>query len=68
MRTMNRNMINAMLNMASKNNPMFGRAKQMVEGKTEAQLEETAKNLCRQRGIDLGKAFEQFRQIMQGKI
>lgn len=56
--------IQAMLNLAMRNNPMYSRAKQMVEGKNEQQLEELAENLCKQRGIDLDSAVNQFKQII----
>ena len=56
--------IQAMLNLAMQNNPMYSRAKQMVEGKNEQQLEELAENLCKQRGIDLDSAVKQFQQIL----
>ena len=37
-------------------NPLFQRAQQMAQGKSEQQLEQTAENLCRQRGIDMQQA------------
>lgn len=45
------------------NNPLFQRAKQMVSGKSEKELEQVAMNLCKQRGIDINQAFEQFKQF-----
>lgn len=56
--------IQAMLNLAMKNNPMFSRAQQMAQGKDEQQLEQLAKNLCQQRGIDLDSAVKQFKEIL----
>lgn len=56
--------VQAMLNLAMRNNPMYNRAKQMTEGKNEQQLEQLAKNLCKQRGIDLDSAVKQFQQIL----
>lgn len=44
-------------------NPLFQRAQQMVQGKSEQQLEQTAENLCRQRGIDMQQALKQFQQF-----
>lgn len=61
---MNQNKIQAMLNLAMRNNPMYSRAQQMAEGKNEQQLEQLAKNLCKQRGIDLDSAVKQFRAIL----
>ena len=56
--------IQAMVNLAMKNNPMFKRAQQMMQGKNEQQLEELAKNLCKQKGIDLDTAVKQFQGII----
>lgn len=44
------------------NNPLFSRAKQMAEGKTEDELKEIANNLCSQRGISLEEAFKEFKK------
>lgn len=41
-------------------NPMFQRAQQMAQGKNQQQLEQTAKNLCQQIGIDYNDALNQF--------
>ena len=56
--------VQAMVNLAMKNNPMFRRAQQMMQGKNEQQLEELARNLCKQRGVDLESAVEQFKGII----
>ena len=58
------NKVQAMVNLAMKNNPMFRRAQQMMQGKNEQQLEELARNLCKQRGVDLESAVEQFKSII----
>nr|DAK57092.1 MAG TPA: antitoxin [Caudoviricetes sp.]DAZ78445.1 MAG TPA: antitoxin [Caudoviricetes sp.] len=44
-------------------NPLFQRAQQMAQGKSEQQLEQTAENLCKQRGIDMQQALKQFQQF-----
>ena len=44
------------------NNPLFQRAQQMADGKDEDQLEQTARNLCKQRGIDFDTAFAEFKR------
>ena len=56
--------IQAMVNLAMRNNPMFKRVQQMMQGKNEQQLEEIAKNLCKQRGVDLDTAVKQFQSII----
>lgn len=44
-------------------NAQFQRACQMVQGKTPQQMQETAKNLCKQRGIEFDKAVQQMQQM-----
>ena len=44
------------------NNPLFRRAQQMAAGKSEKELEQIAKNLCEQRGINIDQAMEQFKK------
>ena len=44
------------------NNPLFQRAQQMADGKNESELEQTARNLCKQRGIDFDTAFAEFKR------
>lgn len=44
-------------------NPLFQRAQQMAQGESEQQLEQTAENLCKQRGIDMQQALKQFQQF-----
>lgn len=45
------------------NNPLFQRAQKMAEGKSPAEIQQIAKNLCQQRGIDMDAAFAQFKQM-----
>ena len=45
-------------------NPLFQRAQQMAQGKSEQQLQQTAMNLCQQRGININQAWQQFQQSM----
>lgn len=51
------------MNRSFNSNPLYQRAQQMVQGKNEQQLEQTAENLCRQRGIDMQQALKQFQQF-----
>ena len=44
-------------------NPLFQRAQEMANGKSEKELEQIAKNLCQQRGINLEDAEKQFAQM-----
>jgi len=45
------------------NNPLFQRAQQMAAGKTPEELQQIAKNLCQQRGINMDEAYQQFKQM-----
>lgn len=47
-----------------RNNPMFQRAMEMAKGKNEEELRQVAQNLCNNMGIDMEKAFEQFKTQM----
>ena len=46
------------------NNPLFQRAHQMAQGKSEQELEQVARNLCQQRGVD----FDAMKQQFQGMV
>lgn len=43
--------------------PLFKRAQQMADGKTPAECEQIAKNLCQQRGVDFDGAWNQFKKF-----
>lgn len=61
-------MMGQMMTQQLQNNPLFQRAQQMAQGKSPQELEQVAKNLCQQRGIDLDLAMNQFKQMMgQGR-
>lgn len=46
-------------------NPLYQRAQQMAQGKNEEQLKQTAENLCKNMGIDINKAYEDFQKMQQ---
>lgn len=60
-------MVSQIMNQQLQNNPLFQRAQQMAQGKSPQELEQVAKNLCQQRGIDLDSAMKQFQQMMGSK-
>lgn len=61
-------MMSQMMTQQLQNNPLFQRAQQMAQGKSPRELEQVARNLCQQRGIDLDSAMSQFKQMMgQGR-
>ena len=45
-------------------NPMYQRAVQMGKGKSPEQIQQIAKNLCNNMGIDYDSAYKQFQQMM----
>ena len=53
-------MMKNMMNQMMRNNPMFQRAMQMAQGKSQNELEQIAENLCKQRGIKIEDAKKQF--------
>lgn len=59
-------MIQQMANQMLKNNPLFQRAMQMAQGKSEDELKQIANNLCKQRGINIDEAYKQFEQQFSG--
>ena len=61
-------MIQQMANQMLKNNPLFQRAMQMAQGKSEDELRQIANNLCKQRGIDIDEACKQFEQQFSGMM
>lgn len=42
-------------------NPLFQRAQQMAQGKSEQELQQICKNLCQQRGLNLDETMAQFK-------
>lgn len=59
-------MMKRQMQLLMNNNPLFKRAQQMAEGKNEKELEQTAKNLCKQKGIDIEQAYKEFQKFMGG--
>lgn len=59
--------MNQMMGQNLQNNPLFARAQEMANGKSEKELEQIAKNLCQQRGINIDEAYKQFNQMFQNK-
>lgn len=55
-------MMQQAINQMLKSNPLFQRAQQMAQGKSEEELRQIANNLCKQRGIDFDEAYGQFKK------
>lgn len=61
-------MMQQMVNQMLRSNPLFQRAQQMAQGKSEEELKQIANNLCKQRGIDLNEAYAQFEKQLSGMM
>lgn len=59
-------MMQNMMKSQFQNHPLFRQAQQMAQGKSEEQIKQTCINLCRQGGIDLDAAWNQFQSQFPG--
>lgn len=50
-------------NRMMQNNPLFQRAMQMANGKSNDEIKTIAENLCKQRGININDAMKQFQSM-----
>lgn len=50
-------------NRMMQNNPLFQRAMQMANGKSNDEIRTIAENLCKQRGININDAMKQFQSM-----
>ena len=60
---MNMNMI---LQMMMKQNPAMQQALPFIQGKSPQELEMIARNLCKERGVDVDQALQQAQAMMRG--
>lgn len=47
-------------------NPLFQQAQKMSQGKSEQEIIQIAKNICKEKGIDFDSAFSIFKSMMGG--
>lgn len=47
-------------------NPLYLRAQEMARGKSDQEIREIAINICKEKGIDINQAFEQFKMQFKG--
>lgn len=50
------------LNQLMNFNPVFVQAMKMAQGKNSQELEQIARNICKERGLDYDQMFSQFKQ------
>lgn len=48
------------------NNPMFQQAQQMAQGKSDDEIMQVCRNICKQKGIDFDDAMKQFQSQQAG--
>ena len=46
--------------------PCVQKAENMAKGKFEKEIMEIAKNICREKGINIDEAYAQFKSFMKG--
>ena len=47
-------------------NPLFQQEQKMSQGKSEQEIIQIAKNICKEKGIDFDSAFSTFKSMMGG--
>ena len=47
-------------------NPLFTQAQRMTQGKSEQEIINIAKTICREKGIDFDSALSNFQNMMKG--
>lgn len=47
-------------------NPLFKQVQKMSQGKSEQEIIQIAKNICKEKGIDFDSAFSTFKSMMGG--
>lgn len=50
------------LNQLMNFNPVLAQAMKMAQGKSPQELEQIARNICKERGLDYDQMFSQFKQ------
>lgn len=53
-----------MINNMLQNNPAVRQAMPFIQGKSPQQLEMTARNLCRERGVDVEQMYRQVQSML----
>lgn len=64
---MNQSNSNNLFYQLASTSPLYQRAQEMANGKTQKELEQVAKNICEQKGISYDDAFRTFSQMFNNK-
>lgn len=66
---MNLNMMaQAMISNMIRQNPTAQQVMPFIQGKSPQQLEQTARNLCRERGVDVDQMYRQVQMMLQNSM
>lgn len=66
---MNLNMMaQAMISNMIRQNPTAQQVMPFIQGKSPQQLEQTARNLCRERGVDVDQMYRQVQMMLQNNM
>lgn len=66
---MNLNMMaQAMISNMIRQNPTAQQMMPFIQGKSPQQLEQTARNLCRERGVDVDQMYRQVQMMLQNNM
>ena len=58
--------MNMILQMMIRQNPAMQQALPFIQGKSPKELEMIARNLCKERGVDVDQALQQAQAMMRG--
>ena len=62
-------MMNPLMLMLQQNidsNPLFLQAQKMSQGKSQAEIIQIARNICKEKGIDFDSAYSTFKSMIGG--
>jgi len=66
---MNLNMMaQAMISNMIQQNPTAQQVMPFIQGKSPQQLEQTARNLCKERGVDVDQMYRQVQMMLQNNM
>lgn len=66
---MNLNMMaQAMISNMIRQNPTAQQVMPFIQGKSPQQLEQTARNLCKERGVDVDQMYRQVQMMLQNNM
>jgi len=52
------------MEMATQNNPLFKRAQEMSDGKSQEEIETIVRNICKEQGMDYNEIYKNFNDFI----